>query len=465
MASGHAPHHYEAPPSAEEVLRDGIAGLKPGPRYRPTVIVLAVLSGLGVVGVIIRIGGGFEDRAAWGYYAAVFAYLLTTAMGAPVLVFATRLAKGHWARPVRRAAGILGAVSGLVAVLWFIPLMFTLPPFEGRNNIWFDWPLSGRWLSSWAPAGFDLVAVIVLAGLAWAALWADSIPDLAVLRDRWAAGPGALVSRLARGWIGTPNQWFMITSFLVVLGAFYIMFWIFLHMMISADFSMSLVPGWRSAIYPAYHALSGLQGTVAVCLVMLYLLRRFGGLERYLGVDQFWGPSKLLLATTILIFYFTFSDFHTFWYGRLPNEQAILHQIYTGPNQWFFYIAFTLCFPATFLLIIWNPIRKSILGPPLVSLIPLVGLFFDRIRLYAGPYAVPDPTGHELELSNIGVIGPPDIADVFIMAGGFALVALLFILMMRLIPIISIWDVREGTLLQQEATLLRLRAPAIAKPR
>jgi hypothetical protein len=42
---------------------------------------------------------------------------------------------------------------------------------------------------------------------------------------------------------------------------------------------------------------------------------------------------------------------------------------------------------------------------------------------------------------------------------------LLFILMMRLIPIISIWDVREGTLLQQEATLLRLRAPAIAKPR
>ena len=229
--------------------------------------------------------------------------------------------------------------------------------------------------------------------------------------------------------------------------------------------AVSLVPGWRSALYPAYHAVSGLQGTVAICLVTLYLLRRFGGLERYLTMDVFWGPSKLLLATSLLFFYFTFSDFMTYWYGRMPNEIVILQQIYTGPNEWFFYTAFVLCFPVTFLIIIWNPVRKSVLGPPLVALIPLVGLFADRIRLYAGPYAVPDPTGHELVLSNIGVIGPPDIADVFIIVGGFALVALLFILMMRLIPIISIWDVREGALLHQEATLVRLRAPAIAKPR
>ena len=307
-----------------------------------------------------RITGGFEDRAAWGYYASVFGYLLTTAMGAPVLVFATRLAKGHWARPVRRAAGLFGAVAGTVAVVWFIPLMFTLPPFEGREQHLVRLA-SQRALAVLLGAGRVRSGRRHLAGRSrlgplygrtrsrtWR--FCEIVGHLD--RVRW-------VTRLARGWVGTTNQWFMVTSFLIVLGAFYTMFWIFLQMMISADFSMSLVPGWRSAIYPAYHALSGLQGTVAICLVLFYLLRRFGGLERYLGVDQFWGPSKLLLATTILMFYFTFSDFHTFWYGRMPNEQAILHQIYTGPNQWFFYIAFTLCFPATFLLIIWNPSPKE----------------------------------------------------------------------------------------------------------
>ncbi len=466
MANGHAPHHHFEPhPTAEQALRDGLSSMKAGPRFGATVVVLAILAALWGIGLIIKLGGGFENRAAWGYYAAMFAYLLTTAMGAPILAFATRMAKGHWARPVRRAVQLLGAVAGLVAIIWFIPLMFTLPPLVGRNNIWFDWPLSGRWLSSWAPAGFDLIGVIILAGVAWAILYADLLPDLAAMRDLWPNGRNTLAARLARGWVGTPRQWYMLTTFLIVLGGFYLMFWVFMHMMISADFSMSLVPGWRSAIYPAYHALSGLQGTVAICLVTLWLLRAFGGLKRYLNVDVFWGPSKLLLATTILFFYFTYSDFMTFWYGRMPNEQAILHQLYFGPNQWLFYLAFGLCFVVAFLCLIWNKVRRSVLGPPLVSLIPLTGLLFDRIRLYAGPYAVPDPMGHELTLDNIGVVPPLGIADLFIIIGGFALVALIYVLMMRLVPIISIWDVREGAMLRREATLVKLKVPVIAKPR
>ena len=42
----------------------------------------AALSGimfaLGIVGYILRLTSGFDDKGAWGYYVAVFAFLMTT---------------------------------------------------------------------------------------------------------------------------------------------------------------------------------------------------------------------------------------------------------------------------------------------------------------------------------------------------------------------------------------------------
>src|SRR5438105_122123 len=60
----------------------------------PWLIVSGILLLLGIVGVIMRIAGGFQDRAAWGFYAATFAWVLSTAQAAPLLSVATRLTKG-----------------------------------------------------------------------------------------------------------------------------------------------------------------------------------------------------------------------------------------------------------------------------------------------------------------------------------------------------------------------------------
>jgi hypothetical protein len=54
------------------------------------------------------------------------------------------------------------------------------------------------------------------------------------------------------------------------------------------------------------------------------LWRRFGGLKEYLAVDQFWALSKPLLALSLFWFYFSWSEFLTFWYGRTPTEHNLL---------------------------------------------------------------------------------------------------------------------------------------------
>ncbi len=77
-----------------------------GSRYRLAVAVLAILTLLGIAATIVRLVGT-EGRIALGYYAATFAFLLSTVQSAPLVIFALRLAKADWRRPLARAVEML----------------------------------------------------------------------------------------------------------------------------------------------------------------------------------------------------------------------------------------------------------------------------------------------------------------------------------------------------------------------
>jgi molybdopterin-containing oxidoreductase family membrane subunit len=228
----------------------------------PSWIVVALFGLLGAVGiacVIVLLLGGPDPRVKWGYTAAMVAFLLSTAQAAPVLVFATRFAKGYWAIPLRRAAEIYTLSSFITAPVYII-LLNQLPDFHGRWSIWNDWP--------GAPHFWDGVGILLISVAGLALLYFASIPDFAAARD---AGVGGPYRTLALGWRGTKREWRVLTMGLVPLGAFYLMWYTYLHTFTVSDMAMSLVPGWKSAIFSPYHALSGLQAGVAATLIALYL--------------------------------------------------------------------------------------------------------------------------------------------------------------------------------------------------
>ena len=144
-------------------------------RYWGWVVVLSILTGLGVASMIIRLTDGFDDRSDWGYVAATVAYLTTVFAAAPAVAAGLRFTKNHWRRPMTRIAEIYG-VTGILGLLLLLPVLAALPPLEGRNSIWFEWPV-------FAPFGWDTVsmATLVLAGLVY--LWVLALPDLAAARD------------------------------------------------------------------------------------------------------------------------------------------------------------------------------------------------------------------------------------------------------------------------------------------
>jgi molybdopterin-containing oxidoreductase family membrane subunit len=471
MASGHAENPgNSALVTAEDVTKDLLnkhAGT--GDNFWRVASIFGILLILGIVGFIMRLSDGFSDRAVWGYYAAMFAFILTTAQSAPMVAIAPRLAKAHWRRPISRIAE-LWTVVGLFNLLLFIPMLWVLPSLgDGRRSLWFYF--DGGDVNSHSPHIWATLAILALVVIGIALLWMSALPDFAQVRDHAADGwKKRWATKLARGWIGTSAQWNMQKHRLGILGAFYFMMLIFVHFLVSMDFLMTLVPGWIDALYPVTHAANGLQAGVATVMLTMWALYKFGGYEDYIGHDQIWALGKLLFALSLLWFWFWFSSFNIYWYGQKPEELAVIKLLISGPYRYVFFAVFFFNFLLPMWTMMWNPLRRSTWGPPLIAASVLIGTFLDRIRLYVAAYSVPgigEPSVDKhigLEIDKLPDTVFPDLWNVFIMVGAIGGMVFIFMMATRVIPIINIWEQRELKLYEVHKKFYKTVVRVLGKP-
>ena len=73
-----------------------------------------------------------------------------------------------------------------------------------------------------------------------------------------------------------------------------------------------------------------------------------------------------------------------------------------------------------------------------------------------------DSTLHSLEV--IPVFNAPGIADLFVVVGGISGAILTYMLGTRIFPIISIWEIKEGLLLQRVRKYMKINIRVLAKP-
>ena len=442
---------------------------------------LGALVALGIVGFVVRaLGDGFSDsaRPAWGYYAAMFGFLLVTVGSIPVVAVGFRWTRSHWRRPISRASELF-ALVGLLNVLWFIPLILLLPAIdlngdghltvgEDRRTIWFEVPIG-------APLWWDTFAVVFLFLCGLAILWVSARPDMAALARTGAGWRAGLWRKLSAGWHGTERDWKIQGASLAVLGAFYFMLLVFVHMLISLDFSLSLVPGWKDSIFAPHHALTGLQASAGTLLVTMFLLRTVGGFREYLGLDHFWSFAKILLGLTLLWGYFWFSEFMTFWYGRDPTEQSVLKLVMFESYRTAFLLNFFFSFLIPLSMLIWNGVRKSIIGPTIAGASVVIGAFFMMVRLYVPAFQIRNEgfKFHSIADFTAEIPGKlpvqldpvtPDLWDVFIILGGLGAIPFLFLLGTKLVPAISMWETKEGLLYILHRSFMKGRYMVLGKP-
>ena len=468
ISGGHYPGMWVFP-NPRVMTRDMAAKISamPGPLTLAMVATFALLV-LGIVGFVARAAAdGFDDRAPWGYYMATFSYIFMITSAAPIAAVAFRFTKSHWRRPLSRVSELF-AVVGIFNIITFIPMMLILPPIlnpnvshsgahelEVRRTIWFEGPIG-------APHAWDLAGVVGLAVTSLFILWLSAVPDMAERRDTAGGFRGWLYRRLAGHWYGTKRQWNAQKAGLALLGAFYFMTLIFVQFIISSDYAQSMIPGWKDSIFPVFYSLTGFQVALGTCLIILYIMRRWGGYHEYYGKSVFWSASKVQLGLTLLWAYHLFAFFITYWYGRLVVEQNIIKYLFGESYGGVFAANLALSFVIPFLLLLWNPVRRSAWGPTLAGLSAALGALMFSVRVFVG--GANSGNIYAAFLDHVPPAVYPDIWDIFIVIGGIGGAIFVYLLGTRILPVLSVWEVKEGALYQKMSRFIRGEYLVLAKP-
>ena len=422
--------------------------------------ILGILTIVGIVGLVLKYLQHSDDQTKWGYVAATAGFLLTVGGGAPLVAVAPVLAKANWVRPLTRLSAAFSLV-GVVMLVIMIPLVMMLPPLvtEGarRRTIWFE-------SLDWTPHTFVFLAIgtLLLAGLGL--FYTTALPDFAAMRDHSTGWRQRMGQTFARGWVGSTVQWRTLRMRIGMFGTFYFLMLIYTHFLFTSDFAISMVPGWRDAIFPMYHSMSSIQAGIAVTILTAWYARKKLGLSDYLRMEQFWSLGRLLFASSLLWIYFFFSAFIVFWYGRALADIAWIDLLIRGPMVWAFIPGMFMSFLVPWWWLIWNRIRTSVNGPAIGAVIVLFGLLLDRIRLYVSAWSVDPAEIHHRYLEHIPETLWPDAFDYMIIVGGISAAILVMVLVFRAIPIVSIWQTQEYQLLSKPVRYIRGHGVLVAKP-
>ena len=98
----------------------------------------------------------------------------------------------------------------------------------------------------------------------------------------------------------------------------------------------------------------------------------------------------------------------------------------------------------------------------LAGLSALAGAFLFNLRVFVGSFNAGDI--YDVGLSKVPPTAWPDVWDVFMVIGGLGAAIFIYLLATKLIPILSVWETKEGTKYQKMDTLIRGRYLVLAKP-
>ena len=241
---------------------------------------------------------------------------------------------------------------------------------------------------------------------------------------------------LALGWQGTPRQWQRLEIAMHIMAIVIVPVSVSVHTNVSWDFAMTPEPMRHSTIFGPYFVVGAIFSGISALILAMALLRKFLRLEEYLKPIHFENLGKLLLTMSLLWFYFTFAERLTAWYGNGPAEMdvfwtSIRHSF--APMFWTMVVC-NFIIPVPFLAI---KKLRTITGTCNASCTIVVGMWIERFLI------IVPALGHKYLPYAWGHYRPTWVEDT-LMASSFGMMALLYLLFSKFVPMISIWEMKVG---------------------
>jgi Ni/Fe-hydrogenase subunit HybB-like protein len=376
---------------------------------------------------------GYNWPVFWAFHETNFVFWIGISHAGTLISAILRLVNAGWRRPVTRCAEVITVFALMIGALFPIIhlgrpwLFFWLIPIPNQRMIWPN-------LRS--PLVWDFFAINTYLIGSTLFLLLPIIPDFALVRDKSTGWRRTIYRALALGWQGTPKQWHRLESAMQIMAIAIVPVAVSVHTIVSFDFSMTPVPMWHSTIFGPYFVAGAIFSGIAALILAMGVLRRFLHLDRYLYPIHFQNLGKLLLLMSLLWAYFVFAERLTVWYGNQPAEMAVFRATQNGAYAPLFWTMVTCNLLIPFPLLAIRRLR-TISGCVIASIAVLVGMWLERFLII-----VPS-LGHKYLPYSWGTYEPRPV-EIVITISTFAAMVLLFVLFAKVVPMISIWELKAG---------------------
>jgi len=337
----------------------------------------AVLTVAGI-GLFVALLAGDDPARAWRMFLVNFLFFTGFSQGAIIFAASQKITKGRWSGPILRFAE---------ATVAFLPvsLICFLLLFLGKHHI-FPWiehptPARGHWLTvSWV-FWRDLVALLLVFGVAIAFVYHDMKPDLAALREHVTGWRRRLYERLTADYDGSPEALAKVESRIQWLAPLLCLLYAYLFSILGFDLIMSLAPYWVSSLFGAFFFMGAfLTGLTMLALMMVYWRKRLA-LEKVIDVHDFHDLGKLIFGFSVFWAYLMFSQFLVIWYGNLPEETAFPFYRFWGVWRPVAITVGLMVFLIPFWGLIWVKAKITPLTFTLFAAISFAGVWLERYLL------------------------------------------------------------------------------------
>ncbi len=390
-----------------------------------TAVTWLLIKGVGIWGVNIPIG--------WGFAIVNFVWWIGIGHAGTLISAILLLLHQTWRNAINRFAEAMTLFA--VACAGMFPLLhlgrpwvfYWLFPFPNTMGIWPQFR---------SPLIWDVFAVSTYATISFVYWYVGLIPDLGSMRDK-AQSP--LVKRLygilALGWRGASRHWHRYETVYLLLAGLATPLVVSVHSVVSFDFSVGIVPGWHSTIFPPYFVAGAIYSGFAMVLTLVIPVRKMYHLESLITKRHLDYMAKVMLATGLIVAYGYLMEAFYSWYSGGTYERYMMFNRAFGPYG-FIYWLLILCNIALPQLL-WIPsIRKNIVTLFILSIIVNIGMWLER-------FVIVVTSLHRDFLPSSWGMYYPTIWDWATYLGTIGLFLALMFLFIRLLPMISIFEIRQ----------------------
>jgi molybdopterin-containing oxidoreductase family membrane subunit len=204
--------------------------------------------------------------------------------------------------------------------------------------------------------------------------------------------------------------------------------------MVALDFSEGLVPGWHSTIFPPYFIAGALFSGFAMVLTLAIPLRWAFGLKDFITPVHLDHAAKVLLACALVVAYsYAMETFIAFYSGD-PFEIAMLIDRGRGAYAPVFW-AMLACNVLVPQLLWWRRVRRHGGLRFVVSRVVYLGMWMERVLIVVQSL-------HRDFMPSAWGLYVPTLWDWIILLGTVSCFVWLFLVFIRVLPVISISEMR-----------------------